>query len=45
MSELEKQKTGELYNPSDSDIQELQIACLEKMYDYNATRPHEFEKR
>ena len=45
MSELDKQKTGEIYDPADADIQELQLACLEKMYDYNATRPKEFEKR
>ena len=45
MAELDKQKTGEIYDPAASDIQELQLACLEKMYDYNATRPKEFEKR
>ncbi len=45
MSEFEKQKQGEIYDPADADIQELQVACLEKMYDYNATRPHEAEQR
>ena len=45
MAELDKQKTGEIYDPAASDIQELQLVCLEKMYDYNATRPKEFEKR
>ncbi|MBQ1889979.1 MAG: pyridoxamine 5'-phosphate oxidase family protein [Selenomonas sp.] len=45
MSEFEKQKQGDIYDPADADIQELQVACLEKMYDYNATRPHEAEQR
>lgn len=45
MAGLDKQRTGELYDPMASDIQQLQLECLEKMYDFNATRPYEQEKR
>ena len=41
----EKMHTGELYLPDDEDIVIEQTACLEKLYDYNATRPSESEKR
>ncbi len=36
---------GALYLPSDEEIIKEQFACLEKLYDYNATRPQEQEKR
>lgn len=36
---------GELYLPGDEEIMVEQLACLEKLYDFNATRPHELEKR
>ena len=36
---------GELYLPDDDDIMELQEKCLEKLYDFNLTRPSEGEKR
>lgn len=35
----------ELYLPTDTEIMKEQLACLEKQYDYNATRPHESERR
>lgn len=41
----EKLHTGELYLPGDAEILEHQMQCLEKLYDYNATRPSEMEKR
>ncbi|MBO4573529.1 MAG: sugar O-acetyltransferase [Clostridia bacterium] len=41
----EKLHSGKLYLPTESDITEIQQACLEKLYDYNATRPCEAEKR
>ncbi|MBQ8683079.1 MAG: sugar O-acetyltransferase [Clostridia bacterium] len=41
----DKLHTGELYLPDDDSIMEEQLRCLEKLYDYNATRPLEQEKR
>ena len=41
----EKMHTGDLYLPGDAEIMTEQTACLELLYDYNATRPHEWEKR
>lgn len=35
----------ELYYPSDEEIVHEQTLCLEKLYDFNATRPSEQEKR
>lgn len=40
-----KMHTGELYLPMDDAIMKEQTICLEKLYDYNATRPSESEKR
>ena len=37
--------TGQLYLPDDKEIMAKQTLCLEKLYDYNATRPLEAEKR
>ena len=37
--------SGKLYLPSDDSIMKEQLDCLEKLYDYNATRPHDLEKR
>ena len=41
----EKLHTGELYLPGDDGIMRKQLDCLEKLYDFNATRPHELEMR
>ena len=38
-------ETGELYLPFDRDIFREQTEALELLYDYNATRPSETEKR
>lgn len=40
-----KLHTGELYLPFDDEIFAEQLDCLELLYDFNATRPHELEKR
>lgn len=45
MSEYEKLHTGDLYLPNGSEIMNEQLKCLEKLYDFNATRPSELEKR
>ena len=37
--------TGALYLPVDAQIAQEQLACLERLYDYNHTRPSEQEKR
>ena len=37
--------SGELYDPMDSSVLDEQLGCLELLYDYNATRPLEQEKR
>ncbi|MBE6774630.1 MAG: sugar O-acetyltransferase [Ruminococcaceae bacterium] len=42
---FEKMHSGEIYDPNDSDIMSEQAKCLEKLYDFNATRPCEGEKR
>lgn len=41
----EKMHIGELYLPNDDEIMKEQTMCLEKLYDFNSTRPHEAEKR
>lgn len=43
--ESSKMHTGEIYNPGDSDVMRQQLACLEKLYDFNATRPSELDRR
>lgn len=40
-----KLHTGELYLPFDDELFAEQLDCLELLYDFNATRPHELEKR
>ncbi|MBO5198138.1 MAG: sugar O-acetyltransferase [Lachnospiraceae bacterium] len=45
MSMKERMHTGELYLPGDDEIMKEQTLCLEKLYDFNATRPLEGEKR
>ncbi|MBO5555774.1 MAG: sugar O-acetyltransferase [Oscillospiraceae bacterium] len=42
---LEKLHSGELYFPMDDTIMDLQLGCLERLYDFNATRPREQERR
>jgi len=45
MTEYEKLHSGDIYNPGDPEIFQLQLECLEKQYDFNLTRPHELDKR
>lgn len=45
MTIKEKMHSTELYFPGDEELMQEQFLCLEKLYDYNATRPSEFEKR
>lgn len=41
----EKMHGGYLYYPNDETIMREQFVCLEKLCDFNATRPSEMEKR
>lgn len=36
---------GQLYLPNDDEIFEWQMKCLDRLYDFNMTRPAELEKR
>ena len=45
MTEKEKMLAGELYLPGNEEIMAEQLLCLEKLYDYNQTRPQEYKKR
>lgn len=45
MSEKDKLHSQEIYYPSGDEIMNEQMQCLEKLYDYNATRPLESKKR
>lgn len=45
MNMKEKMLNGELYLPEDEEIMTEQRRCLEKLYDFNMTRPGELEKR
>ncbi len=41
----DKMHICELYLPGDEEISELQVKCLDRLYDFNMTRPTEGEKR
>ena len=45
MNTKEKMHRGELYLPTDSELVAEQTACLERLYEFNLTRPSEKEKR
>ena len=46
MSQMkERMHTGEIYNPGDDEIMVRQVKCLDRLYDFNMTRPIEQEKR
>lgn len=42
----DKELHGEnIYDPNIKELMSFQMTCLEKMYDYNQTRPSQMEKR
>ena len=41
----DKMHTGALYLPGDPEIQQEQLKRLDRLYDFNQTRPSEMEKR
>ncbi|MBQ8409684.1 MAG: sugar O-acetyltransferase [Clostridia bacterium] len=45
MTQKEKMHTGDLYLPGDEEIMAEQLRCLDRLYDFNNTRPTEMEKR
>lgn len=45
MDIYEKMHGGGLYYPLEEEMVELQTRCLEKLYDYNMSRPAQREKR
>lgn len=45
MTQKEKMHNVSLYLPNDPEIVEEQTKCLDKLYEYNATRPAEAQKR
>ena len=40
-----RMKEGKIYLPTDENLMKEQAKCLEKLYDFNQTRPSEVEKR
>lgn len=44
-SMADRMHTGELYLPNDESIVTEQVKCLDKLYDYNMTRPSEQQRR
>ncbi|MGN0492045.1 MAG: maltose acetyltransferase domain-containing protein, partial [Acutalibacteraceae bacterium] len=45
MTDKEKMHSGDLYLPGNEEIMAEQLCCLEKLYDFNQTRPQEQKKR
>ena len=45
MTERERMDAGLIYDPGDSAIMEEQSSYLDLLYEFNATRPSEPEKR
>ena len=45
MTDKEKLHSGDIYYPSGDEIMNEQLACLDKQYDFNLTRPTELKKR
>lgn len=45
MREYDKLHSGDLYLPGDEVIMKEQLSCLEKLYEFNNTRPSELDKR
>lgn len=45
MTDKEKMHSGNLYLPGNEELMTEQLQRLEKLYDFNCTRPHEQKKR
>ena len=42
---LEELHSGEIYYPNGEEIMAVQLPCLDRLYDFNATRPTELRRR
>ncbi len=45
MAMKDKMHTGEIYNPADASIMDEQLQRVDRLYDFNRTRPTELDKR
>ena len=45
MDAKEKLHSGDIYDPGDADVMAEQLACLEKLYEFNHTRPSQLKER
>ncbi len=45
LTDKEKMHSGDIYYPSDDEIMKEQLICLDKLYDFNHTRPTQLDKR
>ena len=45
MTAYEKMRSGKVYFCDDTELMKLQMECLDRLYDYNNSRPTEYEKR
>ncbi len=45
MTNYEKMHSGDVYNCADEELLKTQMQCLDRLCDFNATRPSEYEKR
>lgn len=45
MNDRERMDRGLIYNPNDDEIMETQLRYMELLYDFNATRPGEMDRR
>lgn len=45
MEQRDNMHNGKLYDPNDDSVMEEQMVCLDRLYDFNQTRPSEVDKR
>ncbi len=45
MAIWENMHSGDIYDPGEAEVVEEQTKCLDRLYEFNATRPTEMEKR
>lgn len=45
MNDFEMLHSGEIYYPTSDEIMSVQFRCLDKLYDFNMTRPTELKRR
>lgn len=45
MEPFDKLHSGKIYDPGDEEMMKEQLRCLDKLYEFNATRPTELSRR